>query len=290
MVEKKNSTRGNSREGGQTDEQTESRRKNRAAARPPRSEREPKPVENVVDNGVSTPIAGDPTSPPEEIEVPGRLTKRQIAAIQYDYRNGFTVDQILLVTGHARATVYKYIKGIEQLVPASSDNIDPANVTTPTQSPPQSTLSQPPPRSSANPPKVVDLSDSSEWSDRHTEETRSNHEPDGDGYGTLGSYTRENRRPPLPATDSETITELLMLFGRDMRRRGYTNFVDYFERHVIPMFERAEFWMENIPGNSPDEKDHTFRRYLWLVRKFLTVQKEYGDYEAMNNGVKPQES
>jgi hypothetical protein len=158
--------------------------------------------------------------------------------------------------------------------------------------PPNGTAPDPPPSSlsqpvipSASPPQIVDVETG------HAENgTDVGVQTDQELQGIPRGYSRPTTRPPLPVTDSETINELLMLFGRDMRRRGYTNFVDYFERHVIPMFERAEFWMENIPGNSPEEKDQTFRRYLWIVEKFLRAQKEYGEYESMNKGVKPQES
>src|SRR5947207_13363807 len=106
MVDKKNSMRGPPQEGGRTDRKTKSRTKNRGPGPPPGSERAPKPVENIVDNDVSTTVTTDSSSlreEPEEIEAPGRLSKSQILAVQNDYRSGFTIDQIKLLTGNSRA-------------------------------------------------------------------------------------------------------------------------------------------------------------------------------------------
>jgi hypothetical protein len=286
MVETKESPKRNFHEGGKIDRKKVSRGKPGARGGPTRSERENPGVED----GNSTSDSADSTvlpvqeTPPPEVERPGVLTPDQIKAVQNDYRLGFTVKQIRMVTGIKPATIYKHIQGIEQQqpIPAAEENIK--------ADPPQSSLSQPPqsPSPSAQPPRIEPIDSALTDTERPT-----NSEPNGDylGYGSYEAYRdSQSRRIPLPPTDSQTIQELLLLFGRDMRRRGYTSFVDYFENYVIPMFERAEFWMENIPGTSPAEKDHTFRRYLWIVERFLRAQKEYGEYEAMNNGVKPQES
>ena len=287
MVEKKDSMKRDFHEGREIDRKKESRRKRGAPARPTRSERETLGVEN----GDSTPVSADSTilpvqetSPPES-ERPGILTPDQIKAVQNDYRVGFTVKQIQTVTGIKPATIYKHIRGIEQQpIPAPEENSK-SNATLP--DPPASTLSQSGPQSSAPsapPPKIVEVSEPIE---NDTERTRPRDpEPDGDGYGSYGSYQRESHRPPLPVTDSDTISQLLMILGRDMRKRGFTNFPDFFEYYLLPQLERLEFWQENLPGNTPEEKDRTFRRYLWIVERFLRAQKEYGEYETVNKGVK----
>lgn|SRR2546426_5610548 len=274
MIEKKNSTDRDSHEERQTDGQKKTRGKTTSRSPPIRSKRELSGVEEVVDNDVSTKLADDSTSPREEIETPGRLTRAQIAAIQYDYKHGFTVDQIHLVTGNGRATIYKYIKNIE-VDPSFRPEDEVVNHASPT--PPQSSLSQPIP--AAQPPRIIEVSDQ-----EVTEETKSDPEQDGKGYGTYGPYLHESRRLPLPVVDQQAITELILLFGSDMRRKGYTNFLDYFEQFVIPRFEELEFWESHVPGDNPGEKRHNLVRYLWIAGKYFQLQKEHAEYEAANNG------
>ena len=85
---------------------------------------------------------------------------------------------------------------------------------------------------SAPPPKIVEVIDSTE--NQRDEAKQREREPYGAGYGSYGSYQREGRRPTLPVTDSETISQLLLILGRDMRKRGFTNFPGFFEYYLIP--------------------------------------------------------
>lgn len=295
MVDTKKSTKADFHDrgqtGGQTDRPIDSRGKKRSKARPHGPERENLSVEN----NDSTKVSALSTSPPvlqasdgAEIEVPGRLTKSQVEAIQWDYVNGFTPEQIIRVTGAKRATVYKYIAGLEQhpAPPVETQTLTPAA------DPPASSLSQPQPFSpSAPPPKIVEVSGPTE---DDTESTRrGDPEPNSSsegylGYGSYEAYRdHESRRPPLPVADSETTAQLLLLFGGDMRRRGFSSFPDYFENFVIPQFARLEYWLAHVPGNSPAEKDRNLKRYLWIATKHFTLQKEFVEYEAAetaNNG------
>ena len=96
----KNSTDGDSHEGRKRERTVESRRKTRSVTKPPRSERE----NSSVENGDSMEVSADSTvlqahAPESEIETPGKLSPAQVRAVQNDFRTGFTVKQIELVTG-----------------------------------------------------------------------------------------------------------------------------------------------------------------------------------------------
>ena len=281
MEDKKDSTQGRPREGGQTDRKTKSRRKKRAPGPPPGSEREPKPVEDLVDSNISTNVATDSTSLPEEIEVPGRLTKRQIAAIQYDYRNRFTVEQIELLTGNSRATIYKYIRGIEQLQPTLTQN------STTAADPPPSSLSQPASSSTPSPPppKIIEITDTDPTENDRIDPRETESERNGRRYEQYTSRQSQSRLP-LPAVDQETIGQLLMLFGNDMMHKNFLDFADYFRQDVIPRFRTLEEWEAYIPGANSEERTRNLRRYLWIVSKFFEQIKSYEQFEAANNGVK----
>ncbi len=283
-VEAKNSTPPDSHEERETERKRKSRGKTSPRARPSGSKRGNSGVENRESTVDSTVLSEpQPQATDAEIETPGKLTPRQIAAIQNDYRNGLTVKQIELATGVRAVTIYKYVRHIEPPTPPpeENDNSDATNVNATNATaavPPAWTVSQP--IVAAQPPRVVDLSPSTE------EKQPSSSEPNEDGYES--THFKPQSRLPLPIVDQQSITELILLFGSDMRRRGYTNFLSYFEEFVIPRFEELEFWEGHVPGNSSQEKRHNLTRYLWIATKYFALQKEYADYEAANNGVKPE--
>src|SRR2546426_6945753 len=265
----KNSTDGDSHEGRKRERTVESRRKTRSVTKPPRFKRE----NSSVENGDSMEVSADSTvlqghAPESEIETPGKLSPAQVRAVQNDFRTGFTVKQIELVTGIRAPTIYKYIKGIEPPIPNPEENSGSNTGPVKPPDPPASSLSQP--VVAAQPPRVIELLP-------EEKETA----PSGNGYE---EPYRPHSRPSLPVVDSQTITELIWLFGSDMRRRGYTNFLNYFEEYVIPRFEELEFWEGHVPGNSPQEKRHNLTRYLWIASKYFQLQKEHAEYESANNG------
>lgn len=281
----KESTKAHSHEGGQTDGQTESRGKTASRSRPTRSKREKLVDANNVETDVSTSISTSSISPRlaqvEPVERPGVLNPRQIEAIRYDYETlGLDVDQISKVTGASRSTVYKHVEGLTRHI-ASTEPESVSSTTPGSDPPPNRTVT-------AVPPKIVEVV--AEQKSKPPEEAQDRLNGDEYRTGYSGSYQAERFRPPLPVTDSETISQLLLVLGRDMRRRGFSNFPDFFEYYLIPQLERLEFWTANIPGGTPEEKDQTFRRYLWIVTRFFSVQKEYSDYAAANNGVKAEDS
>src|SRR5439155_8934380 len=131
-------------------------------------------------------------------------------------------------TGASRSTVYKHVRRLTPHVASPQPESVSSNAAPP--DPPASSLSQP--VVAAQPPKIIEGSNQ-----EIREETKSNLEPNEESYGSYGPYQRESHRPPLPVVDQQAITALILLFGSDMRRKGYTNFLDYFEQFVIPRFE-----------------------------------------------------
>ena len=272
MVE---STSPRSHEDRKKDRKKESRRKTRPQAGPPSPEREKSADGNGVENGVSTRLSDVSTVPPEQIERPGVLSPRQIKAIQDDYRLGFKPKQIEMVTGVKLSTIYKYIQGIEPPV-ASQEQEENVSSVSNVRGAPASSLSQPAQFTLV--PKFI------ETEVRQDSERRGS-EPNGEEDNRETSY---KPRLPVPVVNQQAITELILLFGSDMRRKGYTNFLAYFEEYVIPRFEELEFWEGHVPGNTSQEKRHNLTRYLWIAGKYFQLQKEHAEYESANNGVKPE--
>src|SRR5438067_9499613 len=201
-VETKNSTAPDFHEGRERERKKEPRGKTRPQARPKGPKRENDSGRKSVENGKSSMISTNSTvlSASElEVETPGRLTQAQIRAIQKDYVNGFTPAQIEMVTGVRRSTIYKHIQGLEQRLPPAEENdasnSTNVNTTNPSAAVPSAwSVSQP--IVAAQPPKVVDLSPSTE------ERQASSSEQTGDGYDS--TQYKPQSRLPLPIVDQQS--------------------------------------------------------------------------------------
>jgi len=288
MVEKKSSPKNNFHEGREKEITIESRRKTRPQPGPTRAKRENPKQENDVESEDSTipptisTLLQASDSSDAEVESPGKLTARQIAAIQNDYRIGLKVKEIASLTGNSAATIYKYVKGIEPPPPPPPEQSQRPELTAPPNLP-TSTLGQPTSSSSPSPPppKIVEIPNSGEDDPERTVLRETEYEPNGRRYE---QYSRQ--RLPLPTVDQETIGQLLMLFGNDMLRKNFLDFADYFRLDVIPRFRTLEEWEAYIPGADSAERTHNLKRYLRIVAKFFEQIKSYEESEAANNGVK----
>src|SRR5207244_3762506 len=61
--------------------------------------------------------------------------------------------------------------------------------------------------------------------------------------------------------DPEIQQRLLMYFGRDILQRGYRDFVEYFDRYLMPRARQVDYYEAWLPGNDADTKQRNFERY-----------------------------
>jgi hypothetical protein len=120
MKESRRKTKSDSREGRKKEREKKPRGKHRWPARGWGPDRGREDSEKNVENGVSlSPITDSPipngasTVPEAEVERPGRLTQKQIGAIQKAFRAGIEPERISELMGYGLSTVYRYTQGLE---------------------------------------------------------------------------------------------------------------------------------------------------------------------------------
>jgi hypothetical protein len=188
---------------------------------------------------------------------------------------GMSIAEIAKLWDMSKAGVHARVGHVEP-----EPSAPPPDQQTSTNTLPPSSLSQlTEPVPTASPPRIVEVTD-------ETNDTgHSDFEADGNGYVQPSSYRRD--APLLPIVDQQTINELIMSFGGDMRRLGYSRFADFFRDNVIPRFTQLEYWEAHIPGRTAEEKTKNLKRYLWIASKQIGLQREYAQYEnagTANNG------